>query len=437
MNAYKLSQGSILNSQLLNSSIFIAIIMFLSFVIISWNNMPAWNVDNGYYIKVFEGQPVRRPFSVRILHPYLAKLIMTVSGTTIHNSFSIASSFALLLFLFLTVYLIKRITSYAFIAIPLLFNPFLLRSFQEAYMPDMLFLALVSLYIVLMYHSFLKSAFLVLLLLFITRDDALLLAVCTILVGIYLSQWKLVLSSALVMILGLAINSFTARFGLPSPANMNPLLFYLIRMPANLFYNSTGIPIWSNIYADLCHPIIKLDLPTWLPSGNLHAIGLCPFNITTPFRNIAFYLTTLGVLPSLLIYTLLKNRERILKSSPPYILIALFYGIISFVTAISLSMDIMRHVGEGWPAFWLALIFLLPLTYKIDKISMLKISIFNLVVSWIPWLLFLHKVKPTLHYQFSIESLPMLLVIIFGSILFHVYAIHLLQHQAEGSLGYN
>jgi hypothetical protein len=346
-----------------------------------------------------------------------------------NNSFTIASSLSLLLFLFTTIYLIQQITSYAIIAVPLLFNPFILRSFQEAYMPDMLFLALVSLFFVLIYHSYLKSIFFILLLLFVTRDDALLLVVCTIIVGIYLSKWQLVLSSALALVLGLTINSYTARLGLPSPANMNALLFYLIRMPGNLFYNITGIPVWSNIYADICVPVLKLNLPAWLPFGNLHAIGICPFNITTPFRNLSFYLTTLGVLPSILIYALVKNRKHLLKSCPLYVLIGLFYGLISFVLAMSLSMDIMRHVGEGWPAFWLAMIFLLPLHYKLDKIIVWKLSIINLIVSWVPWILFLHKVKPTFHYQFSIQSLPILLVIFFGSILFHYFAVNSLHQQ--------
>jgi len=416
---------------LLNSPIFISIIMFISFLTISWHNLPAWNVDNAYYINVFQFIPVRRPFSVRILYPNIARLIMNISGVTLAQSFIIANSIALLLLLLVISYLIKKITSNTFLAVPMLFNPLLLRSFQEAYIPDLFFLCLVSIYFLLIYHSYYRFSLLTLLLLFITRDDVILLFVSIILVNIYLSGWKFVLLSVLVMLIGLAINSFTALYGLPSPANMNPLLFYLIRIPSNLFYNFTGIPIWSNIYSDICNPIIKINLPIWRPFGNLHSVGLCPINLTTPFRNISFFLTTLGVLPSLLIYDLVNNYKSILKSTPLFTMIALVYGVICFLSAGGLSMDIMRHVGEAWPAVWLAMIALLPLHYKIDKKFIYRMSICNLIVSWAPWIIFLHKVKPTFFYQFSLKTLPIFILIVLFSIFGHYYAINAMRNQAK------
>ncbi len=415
----------------LNSSIFIAGVIFLSFLFLSWNDLPSWNVDNGYYINVLQGEPVRRPFSTRILYPNIAKLIMNISGMTIAQSFIVANTFALLLFLLSATHLIKKLTFHSIITIPLLFNPFLLRSFQEAYIPDLLFLGLVCLYFVLIYHScFITSQFL-LLLLCITRDDTLLLLISIILVGIYLSNKKLVLSTVMIMVLGITINSISARFGLPSPANMNPFLFYLVRIPSNLFYNVTGMPIWSNIYADICHPILKINLPHWLPFGNLHSVGLCPLNITTPFRNISFILTTLGVLPSLLVYILIKNYKIILKSTPDYIMIALVYGIIAFISSIVLSMDLMRHLGQGWPAVWLAMISILPLYYKMSKSFIYRVSIINLIISWVPWIIFLHKVKPTSHYQFSINTLPILLFIGLFSIAGHFLALSAMRKQEK------
>jgi hypothetical protein len=409
--------------RLLNAPIFIVGIMLIFFLLLSWHNIPSWNADNGYYIKVSQWEPVRRPFSSRLLYPNMARLIMDITGLSIPQSFIVCNTFALLLFLFLSTHLIKTITSFAPLAIPLLCNPLILCYFQTAYLPDLFFAGLVSLYFVLILHSYFKVSLLILLFLCATREAALILIISMMFVCIYQSKWKLVLSLAIVMVLGIAINSFSARFGLPTPANMNPLLFYFIRIPNNLFYNITGIPIWSNIYADFCHPVIIINIPTWLPFGNLHSIGFCPINITTPFRNLSFYLTIFGVLPSLLFYILFKNYKKILESAPQYIMVALVYGIISFTSAILLSMEIMRYAGHAWPIFWIALIYLFPLYYQVDKFIIYRILIMNLIVSWVPWIVFLNRVKLSYHYQFSIEALPIFLIIVLGSIIIHYYAI--------------
>jgi hypothetical protein len=431
MNHVKSLSNNFSIHPLFNSSLFIASILFLVYLVLAWHNLPSWNVDNGYYIKVSQSQPVRRPFSVRVLYPKIASSIMDISKLSIRSSFVVANSLALLLFLLSITYLIKDITSYAYLALPILINPFILRSFQEAYLPDLFFAALVGLFFVLIYRSFFKLSLFVLLLIFVTRDDAILLFLSIILVGVYLSRWKMALSVLLVMIIGLIINSISARSGLPSPANINSFIFYLIRIPSNLFYNISGIPIWSNIYADICHPLIKLNLPTWLPFGNLHSIGICPPNITTPLRNLAFLLTTLGVLPSLLFYDLINNFTRIMRTTPSYILIALIYGTISFASAILLSMDIMRHAGQGWTACWFAMLALLPLHYKIDKPFVYRIALINLIVSWVPWMLLLHRVKPTFHYQFSREAFPTFLIIVVASTLLHLYAVKSIKNQEK------
>ncbi|MGB8992830.1 MAG: hypothetical protein WCD80_12310, partial [Desulfobaccales bacterium] len=309
-----------------NSSLLISILICSIIIVIVWKDIYLHQIDNLFYINLAKGEPVIAPFSGRIFYPNVVYLIHKFSGLTLDHAFALSNSIALLVFIFSITALIKSITSNVAITIPIIFTPFLIFSFRNIYYPDLFSAALTGLFFLLLYRSLFWLSLFLLLLVYLTRENALLLCLAMVGVAFYKSKIRLALAAMVVMIMAIFFTSIAARRGLPLPYQINTLLYMVFKVGKNFLYNVFGILIWTNVYPDAGHPYLTLSLPTWLPLGKLHSIGITPVQPLRPLNTITLLLTTFGVTPPLLLIALLKHGKRIFSEGPFWLLVAIIYG---------------------------------------------------------------------------------------------------------------
>jgi hypothetical protein len=418
------SNGASNLRSLFDSPLFISTVLFSLILIVAWKDINSYHVDSKFYIGLFKGEAVMKPFSGRILYPYFAHLIQRVSGLPLEQSFVLANSFALMLLIYTITVILKKVTSCAAIALPVMFAPLLIRSFILIYLPDFFSAALTGLFFLLVYNSFFWFSLSILLLIYLTRENGLFLCLSSGVVGYYINRPKWAIGSLIVLMLAILITSIAASFGATHPYKMSQLIYLALKIPKNFLYNAFGILIWTNIYPDIGHPYLTLALPSWLPFGALHTIGICPFDPLIPLRTYTLLLTTFGIAPSLLTLILLKNGKQIVMENQFWLAVALLYGLSSFVVGFEVSLDVMRLIGYAWPAFWLATPALLRRYYKLDQGSILQLITYHISLVWLPWLLTPQLFETPWLFEIPIRSsIWAILLVISSIIIFHYLSI--------------
>lgn len=410
---------------LANSALLISIIIFFATLLLAWNDIYITHVDNAHYMQVAKGEQAIKPFCQRIFFPKLAYITHQMSDLSLHKSFALWNTIALMLFITSVTILIKSITSCAAISIPILLTPYLIRSYSLVFLPDLFAACLTGLFFYLIYRSYFWPSLVVLLLAYLTRENAIFLCLSLAVLGFCTHRLRWTVAGLCVLVTGIIITSIAGRLGLPQPYEMNQLIFYALKIPKNFVYNVFGVLIWTNVYADVGHPYFLIALPGWLPLGKLHTIGITPMLPLVSLNTIMVLLTTFGVAPSLLTVALVKNWRQIFSEGQFWLQVAITYGMISFLMGIMVSYDVMRLIGYAWPAFWLAVPFLLTRYAKLNQSSLLKLLFFNAVTCWLPWVMQI----PWFVDKVTMDSAVPFIVVIFISILIHAYVAKLVSDR--------
>lgn len=412
---------------LLNSPLLISILISSVIIIFAWQYIYVKHVDSLFYIMLAKGAAVKKPFSGRIVYPAVAYSIERLSGLSLSHSFILANTLGLA-FLTLTVtVIIKNITSYAVCAIPLLLTPFLIRSFSLVFLPDLFSAGLTGLFFYLLYRAYFWPSLVILLLVYLTRENAIFLCLSLAAVGLYKYRLRWAVAGTLVLVAGIVITSLAARHGLPQEYNMNFLIYLALKVPKNFLYNVCGILIWTNVYPDVGHPYLLIALPAWLPLGKLHTIGITPMQPLVSLNTLMLLLTTFGVAPSLLGLELGKHWKQIFSENQFWLQVAIIYGVSSFLIGIAVSYDVMRLIGFTWPAFWLAVPVLL-LRYSTFSLGSLgQLLGYHVFACWLPWIMRI----PWFVDKVTMDSPMPFLVVIFGSIILHLLAVRTMNRSQE------
>jgi hypothetical protein len=408
-----------------NSALLVSLIIFFATLLLAWNDIYISHVDNAHYIQVANGEQAVKPFSQRIIFPKLAYIIHMISGLNLHHSFGLCNTIALMLFISSVTVIIKSITSCAAIAIPLLLTPYLIRSYSLVFLPDLFAACLTGLFFYLIYRSYFWPSLVVLLLVYLTRENAIFLCISLAVLGFYKHRLRWTVASLSVLVTGIIMTSIAGRLGQPQPYEMNQLVFYALKIPKNFVYNVFGVLIWTNVYADVGNPYFLIALPGWLPLGNLHTIGITPMQPLVSLNTIMVFLTTFGVAPSLLTMALVKNWRQIFSEGQFWLQIAIIYGMISFLMGIMVSYDVMRLIGYAWPAFWLAVPCLLKRYANLNRSSLVKLLFLNAVTCWLPWIMQI----PWFVDKVTMDSAMPFIVVIFISILINFYVARMVSNR--------
>ena len=295
------------------------------------------------------------------------------------------------------------------------------------YLPDLFSAGLTGMFFYFLYRSFFWPSLVSLLLVYLTRENAIFL--CLSLAGVALYKYRLrwAIAGTLVLVAGIVITSIAGRHGLPQPYQMNFLLYLALKIPKGFLYNVGGILIWTNVYPDVGTPYWLITLPGWLPLGKLNTLGITPMQPLVSLNTIMILLTTFGVAPSLLALQLAKHWKQIFSDNQLWLQVAIIYGVSSFLIGIAVSYDVFRLIGYAWPAFWLALPALLLRYSNLNRSSLAQLLFYQLLVCWLPWIMRI----PWFVGQVTMDSPMPFLVVISGSIILHFMAVRIINRNQE------
>ena len=258
-----------------------------------------------------------------------------------------------------------------------------------------------------------------LLLLYLTRDNALFLCLALIAGAWYQGRIKWAVGAAVVWATAMVFLSLaTSGMGGENMYKISNIFYLILKVPKNLLYNVGGIQIWNNIHPTVGIPFIKIAIPAWLPLGALDTIGICPWQPTIPLRTITLVLSTFGVLPSVLAFTLIRNFQMVMKGISLWLLVALIFGCSSFMVGVMVSLDIGRQIGYAWPAFWLAAPMLLQQNYQLPKPAFYRLVFFHMAIGWTPWFL-----TPWLVIRFQDQVPFSIIYVLVVALFFHFLAL--------------
>lgn len=354
----------------------------------------SFDVDSHNYVDLAEGRirAVVKPFTNRVLHPWIAGTVARTFQLSTDLSFLIVGILALII-LVTTVTLIARSFVPHFLIPAILATPFLVDLFQDYYLPDLFHAALLGFFFLCLFHKKYWISLVVLFLLQMTRESTLLLAFIFILLTLSKGRWKISLGAITSTLLGIAVTNHLASLGQPNIHQMNDFLYLAAKVPYNFFKNTLGLIFWTDTFAINnpvkfpLEPLWQISLPEWVPSGAIHSVGFYAFDHSYPLITANLLLTTFGILPTLVLANLVRLRKQFFLESEIYLTTALLYGLLSFIIGPALGASVNRLIGYGWPCFWIALPALLHKYQQTDRKFYVKILAIHLLAAWFPFLL--------------------------------------------------
>lgn len=381
-------------NKFINSSALLAILI-ASAIIFSHANIitSKLSADSEWYIELAAGNyhNVGKPFINRVVYPLTARLIVLFSGVDIKHAFLALNVLFLFILLLSLFSLIKPFISIKAFYIPIIFTPVLLDLYKNYCLPELFYAALLGVFFLLLRQEKLWASLVLLFFLFLTRENTIILSCCAIIICFYNRQIQYAVSVIVVSVAAMIAISFISHYGQPNIHRLPELLYLTLKIPINFVSNFTGIIIWTNtlpvteISSHPWHnnPLFQVALPNWLRFGEVTAIGIYGFDIFRPLNTFLGLFTSFGIGPVLLFLVMKRHYRSIAVESPVWLLIAMSYGIFSFLLGTSIGSDVTRLIAYGWPAFWIVTPILILKYYYLPFRTIIKLLIINLLLCWL------------------------------------------------------
>lgn len=366
----------------------------------AWHSPAANFPDSDWYIKIANGdiKDVPQPFASRVFNPAIVHLVSSFSGLGLDVSFYIVNILLLLGFVFILSLFFSEISFMnPLLVFVVLFAPFLLQFHLNFYMSDVLFsfLAVLFLFFLKKKNIFLSLSFLFLLF-FSRATDAIIFGMILVAISLYKKEMKLVWVGSAVVLAGYLINSqVISTLGAANIHNISDSIYRLLEPPYYFVRNVLGIDWMVTAQVQYCQVKHFIYLPGWIHLGNLKWIGICGFNIINPISVILYAFTTFGLIPLALFSALRKfisktKWRQFFTKNETWLLVALGYGVLLFF--LGLLVPNLRTVSYGWPAFWLAGLYILD--RHIQQVpaeaarGLIKLFVvFQIILLWLPYLI--------------------------------------------------
>ena len=383
-------------------------VLFMSVVtgIIAWvGSTEDIYVDSPQYIEIAAGRiyNVNMPFSSRILHPIVAGALAKVAHINLASSFLTIGVLSLVVLLTAEFLVTKVAGLHPAVVVAFLLTPLLAGLLRQYFLPDLFYAALLGLFFLCLgQNNKLWWTLALLLLLYITRESTILLSLTVALISIYRRQWRMLVGVIIVTILGMAVSTYASSLGQPNIHAINNLLYILGKVPYNFSKNILGILLWTNTQAAnnpifySNPPLLSITVPSWLPLGAIHSVGVYTFDPLYPVSLVSTLLTTFGVLPVLVLLDLVRYRRSVfnIHNPSPIMLASLTYGLLSFFVGTFTGASFGRLVGYGWPAFWIASPLLIWKYHRGDTKFFLQFLSYHAAICWFPFLLSKTGIQP-------------------------------------------
>jgi hypothetical protein len=286
------------------------------------------------------------------------------------------------------------------LAAAIVLGPTILFRFRETYMPDCLHAAIAAVFFLLLVRNKWLYAMPLLFFMQVARESTVLLSFFVVLVAAYHRNWKMAGSAVLFTLLGIGVVGRYAGEGQGNVHGASSLVYFVGKIPLNVLPNVFGVRIWTNTHAKNDpatfpdEPLVKWDLPAWLPSGSMHQVGIYRFEPTTPLANLRVLLTFFGVMPSLIILVVVWKRWRLLRNDElsQVAQLALVYGLASYFLSPALGTSFGRYVSYAWPMAWIAAPEMLVRFFDTNTRFIRQLAWLQAIACWTP--LILNTVPP-------------------------------------------
>jgi len=229
-------------------------------------------------------------------------------------------------------------------------------------LPDTLAAALLSLFLLCLYHRRHWMAVLLLLPMFVERESTILVLVC--LLGLLAlddtetherqKRWLLAVAAVASSAAGLAIVRHLAAHAQANREQLNPLLYMAGKVPWNFSANVLSMGPWTPALTNFCAvPRWTLHLPLGLHIGGASTAGLCGWGPAWQMHSPLLALCSFGLLPMATLYLLVRHRS-LLWAEGLFTRFCVVYGLLSFLMAPLLGHTVERLFLYAWPVFVLA-----------------------------------------------------------------------------------
>jgi hypothetical protein len=377
---------------------------------IGWPKTPPLVADSIAYRALALGRfgEVSGAISGRLLHPASVRFLSWSMGLDIAQAFFVMGLVALALFVGSVAWILKQVTGFGALVLPLLLTPVLIDDiFGLYYCQDLFYAALSSCFLVMLIKRRTGLALILLFPLYLTRESTILLALVWAGIAWCDSDFLVAKACALVTVVGLLVTRTFASLGTANVHHTSELVFLALKPPFDSLRNFLGIVLVTSEMRGrpgyTCAPFATVHLPRLLSYGSTTQFGICSPDLGIPLHTLTLWLSLFGIGPAVLFTLLRRSGRRTFADSPVWLRLATLYGLLAFFIAPFVSFWLERDIGYAWPAFWLAA----PAIFTQVRASatpgvVAALLLENLAACWIPYALAVH---PGNHGRFQVVAL--------------------------------
>ncbi len=369
--------------RILRSSFASALLVAVLVCAAAWPLIPYTDSDAGAYLQMAGGEDLPRPFANRILVPKLVAALTHATDCSPDTAFRGLGMASVLLFAWSLIRLARRRKAHPLLMPLFLAVPFSIFLFRDYYLPDLPHAALVATFLAAVADGRRRTALAVMLAAGLVRES-------TILLGIVagLLTWRRGERGwGVSMAVSAAAGAFAAWLWSGGTATgdvhgLGPGAYLMLKVPFNVAGNLLGVELWADTLP-LPDPVLRWDLPDWVPGGRVTSVGIWRWNPLRPVFMLGMLLTTFGVMPAALLHR--RRRGRPLVDAADLALgIGLAYGLIALALAPCVGSAVGRLLSYGWPALLVAA----PLTTYGDRHPLRAdtrwLTALHVVCAWLP-----------------------------------------------------
>lgn len=320
--------------------------------------------DAPYYVAIAEGRwnDVFSPFSKRLLHPLLARLL-THFGVPLDAAFRIWAILGLTLFFLLLAVLVKRTSRTSAAMFLYIASPAIAKMFTDYYMCDLLHACVTAVYLIVLSSRYRLASAMLLPVLFLVRESSIVLGIIVIILALVRGYKMLATMTSIGLLVGLTLSAALSARGGANIHQVPDWLYYVLKIPNNLAWNIMGLRFWTNTQMAFnhCKPIWTVALPQGWPTGSIRRVGYCFFDATIPVRNACTIMSIFGILPVLM---MLHPRQlrllQLIRAGDLTVCVAAVYGSVALFLSILGGNDVARYATYAWPLFFISL----PVVYR-------------------------------------------------------------------------
>jgi hypothetical protein len=304
--------------------------------------------DLNFYLNIAQGRSdlVPEPFVARQLGPLLAAGIARLLHITLEHAFIALGVLYLLILLPIVFRLIASTAAPRWMLVAIAIVPYCAMLFEFLAFPDLLYAALLAIFLLLLARGRLTAAALMMLPMMVARESTWLTLLCLLVAGWATLRWKHRLTAIGSALAGALLVHRLALHHQPNVEHLPQLVYLAAKVPWNFMRNILAISPWSNVYPDLC------AVPAWqmpLHFGPVRAIGICRFDTYSPIAMLLEIFGAFGLLPMLAAFLWWRSRRG--PARPLLTRFVLLYGAASVVLSPVLGIWFIHLFGYAWPIF--------------------------------------------------------------------------------------